>query len=161
MSRLVVVAYPDEQTAERARDKLLRLQKQALIGLDDVVVVIRREGGKVQVKQATSLAGAGAFSGAFWGMLLGLILLMPGLGALLGAAAGAVSGKLIDLGIGDGFIKDVGAALPPGSSALFLRFHRVTPDKVLAEMKVFGGQIIQTNLPEADEAALHEAFAAA
>jgi uncharacterized membrane protein len=39
--------------------------------------------------------------------------------------------------------------------------HPVTPDKVIAEMKEFGGQVIQTNLPEEDEAALKEAFAAA
>jgi uncharacterized membrane protein len=119
------MAYPDEQTAERACDRLPQLQRQELIGLDDAVVVVRREGGKVRVKQAVNLAGSGALSGAFWGMLVGLIFLMPGLGALAGAAAGAISGKLVDFGIDDRFIKDVGAALPPGSSALFLPFHSV------------------------------------
>jgi uncharacterized membrane protein len=139
----------------------LQLQKQALIGLDDAVVVVRRADGKVKIKQAVSLAGSGALSGAFWGMLIGLIFLMPGLGALVGAAAGGLSGKMVDLGIDDRFIKDVGAAIPLGSSALFLLIHQVTPDRVIAEMKQFGGTIIQTNLGEADEAALQEAFAAA
>jgi uncharacterized membrane protein len=161
VGRLVVVAYPGEQVAEQARDRLLQLQKQALIGLDDAVVVVRRADGKVKIKQSISLAGSGALSGAFWGMLIGLIFLMPGVGAVVGAAAGALSGKMVDLGIDDRFIKDVGAALPPGSSALFLLIHRVTPDKVIAEMKEFGGTIVQTNLAEDEEAALQEAFAAA
>lgn len=161
MSHLVVVGYDGEETAERARGRLFELQRQALIGLDDVVVVVRRQSGKVKVKQAINLTGSGALSGAFWGMLVGFIFLAPGLGAVIGASAGALSGKATDLGIDDRFIKDVGEAIPPGSSALFLLFHQVTPDKVLAEMKEFGGRVVQTNLTEEAEAALHEAFDAA
>ncbi len=104
---------------------------------------------------------SGALSGAFWGMLVGFVFLAPGLGALVGATAGALSGRADDLGIDDRFIKDVGEAIPPGSSALFLLFHRVTPDKVLAEMKEFGGRVVQTNLSDEIAAALREAFAAA
>jgi uncharacterized membrane protein len=158
---LVVVAYEDEQTAVQARDKLRQLEKQALIGLDDAVVVVRHADGKVKIKQSTSLTGASALSGAFWGMLIGLIFLMPGLGALVGAATGAISGRLVDIGIDDRFIKEVSAAIEPGSSALFLLIHQATPDRVIAEMKEFGGRVIQTNLSEAQESALQEAFAAA
>ncbi|HEY8446912.1 MAG TPA: DUF1269 domain-containing protein [Thermomicrobiales bacterium] len=161
MGQLVVVAYPEEQIAEQARDKILQLQKQALIGLDDAVVVVRRPNGKVKIKQSVSLAGSSALSGAFWGMLIGFIFLMPVLGALVGATTGALSGKMVDLGIDDRFIKEVGAALQPGTSALFLLIHQVTPDRVISEMKEFGGKIIQTNLSDADETALQEAFAAA
>ncbi|MGH2550955.1 MAG: DUF1269 domain-containing protein, partial [Thermomicrobiales bacterium] len=39
--------------------------------------------------------------------------------------------------------------------------HQATPDKVIAEMKEFGGKIIQTNLSNEQEAALQEAFASA
>jgi uncharacterized membrane protein len=156
-----VVAYDGEETAERARGRLFELQRQALIGLDDVVVVVRRQGGKVKIKQAINLTSTGALSGAFWGMLVGFIFLAPGLGALVGATAGALSGRATDLGIDDRFIKDVGEAIPPGSSALFLLFHQATPDKVLAEMKEFGGRVLQTNLSEDDEAELREAFEAA
>jgi uncharacterized membrane protein len=161
LGNLVVVAYDGEETAERARERLLQLQRQALVGLDDAVVVVRRADGKAKIKQTASLAGAGALSGAFWGLLIGLIFLLPGLGALVGATAGALSGKLVDLGIDDRFIKDVGAAITPGSSALFLLIHQATPERVIAEMKEFGGTIVQTNLSAEDEAALKEAFAAA
>jgi uncharacterized membrane protein len=161
MGQLVVVAYKDEGTAEQARARLFQLQKQALIGLDDAVVVERRANGKVKVKQSMNLVGSTSLSGAFWGFLIGLIFLAPGLGAIVGAASGALTGKLLDIGVDDRFIKEVGSAIAPGSSALFLLIHQVTPDKVLAEMKEFGGTIIQTNLSNDDEAALRELFAAA
>jgi len=72
-SQLVVVAFDDESTAFRVRDKLGELQRQHLIKLDDLAVAARDPEGKVKIKQATDLVGAGALGGAFWGMLIGLI----------------------------------------------------------------------------------------
>ncbi len=66
---------------------------------------------------------------------------------------------MLDLGLDDKFIKEAGQAITPGSSALFLLLHQVTPDKVVAEMKQFGGSVLQTNLTDEEEAALKEAFA--
>jgi uncharacterized membrane protein len=158
---MVVVAYPDEGTAEKARTKLIELQKQELISLSDAVVVVRGLDGKAKIHQAVNLPGAKALSGAFWGALIGMIFLMPLFGAALGAASGAMSGKMMDLGLDDRFIKDAGNAITPGSSALFLLIHKVTPDRVIAEMQQFGGTILQSNLTEEEEARLKEAFASA
>lgn len=158
MSQLVVVAYPDEGTAEKARDKIVELQRQELLKLQDAVVAVRHENGKVKVHQAANLTGAGALSGAFWGMLIGWIFLVPFLGAAIGAAAGALSGKMANFGIDRQFIKDVGDAMPPGSSALFLLLRDVQPDRVIDEMNDFGGKIIKTNLSTEDEALLREEF---
>jgi uncharacterized membrane protein len=93
-------------------------------------------------------------------MLIGMIFLVPFFGAAIGAASGALSGKMLDLGIDDKFIKEAGNAITPGSSALFLLMHQVTPDKVIAEMTQYGGTILQTNLTEEEEARLKEAFSA-
>jgi uncharacterized membrane protein len=158
---MVVVAYDDEGTAEKARTKLVELQKQELISLSDAVVVVRGLDGKAKIHQAVNLPGAKALSGAFWGALIGMIFLMPLFGAALGAASGAMSGKMMDLGLDDRFIKDAGNAITPGSSALFLLIHKVTPDRVIAEMQQFGGTILQSNLTEEEEARLKEAFASA
>lgn len=158
VSTMVVVAYEGEGTAQQARTKLIELQKQELITLSDAVVVVRGADGKAKIQQAINLPGAKALSGAFWGALIGMIFLMPLLGAAIGAASGAMSGKMMDLGLDDRFIKEAGNAITPGSSALFLLIHKATPDRVIAEMREFGGTILQTNMSEEDEARLKEAF---
>ena len=77
MSTLAVFSFDSEAGAERMRDSLARLQTQRLITLDDAAVVVRSMDGKVKVRQAQSLVGAGALGGAFWGMLIGLLFLAP------------------------------------------------------------------------------------
>jgi uncharacterized membrane protein len=51
-----------------------QLQKEELIALDDVTVIIRKPDGKIKVNQATHRVGADAVGGAFWGILIGLFL---------------------------------------------------------------------------------------
>lgn len=160
MSTLVVLAFKDETSAEQMRDKLAALQKQQLISLSDAAVVVRKQDGKVKVKQAVSLVGAGALGGAFWGMLIGLLFWMPWLGLAIGAAAGAVGGALTDVGVDDKFIKEVGEKIQPGQSALFLMVESWTEDKVLDQIKGFGAEVIQTSLSKEDEAKLRAAFGA-
>ena len=160
MSDLIVVAFDNEEGAFKMRDKLFELQKQHLIMLADAAVVVRKPDGKVKVKQAVSLVGAGALGGAFWGMLVGLIFWMPWLGLAVGAAAGALGGKFNDIGVDDDFIKEVGNTIEPGHSALFLLVVSATPDKVADELKDFNGTLIQTSLSSEDEAKLRELFAA-
>ena len=65
MSELIVFAFDTETGASEMRDALGRLQKEHLISLEDAAVVVRREDGKVKVKQAVSLVGAGAWGGLF------------------------------------------------------------------------------------------------
>ena len=160
MSTLVVLAFKDETSAEQMRDKLAALQKQQIISLSDAAVVVRKQDGKVKVKQAVSLVGAGALGGAFWGMLIGLLFWMPWLGLAIGAAAGAVGGALTDVGVDDKFIKEVGEKIQPGQSALFLMVESWTEDKVLDQIKGFGAEVIQTSLSKEDEAKLRAAFGA-
>jgi uncharacterized membrane protein len=92
MSDLYVLAFKTETGAQEAAETIKDLQKQELITLEDAAIVVRREDGKVKVKQAQSLVGAGALGGAFWGMLIGLIFWMPWLGLAIGALSGAVAG---------------------------------------------------------------------
>ena len=90
MSELVVVAFDNATEADALMDKLAKLEKQHLVSLDDAAVVVRKADGKVKVKQAQSLVGAGAVGGAFWGMLIGLLFLAPWLGMAIGALSGAL-----------------------------------------------------------------------
>ena len=51
MSDLVVIAYDDKYKAEEIRLTLLRLQKDYLIDLEDAVVAVKDEEGKVKLNQ--------------------------------------------------------------------------------------------------------------
>ena len=160
MSDLVVLAFKTEDGALQMRDKLMALQKQQLIALEDAAVVIRRQDGKVKVKQAVSLVGSGALGGAFWGMLIGLLFFMPWLGMAAGALGGAIGGKFTDIGVDDKFIKEVGNTIEPGNSALFLLVASATTDKLADELKGTEATVIQTSLSKEAEAKLHDFFAA-
>ena len=89
-------------------------------------------------------------------MLIGLIFLNPLVGAAIGAGAGALSGKLRDIGISDKFMKELGETLTAGTSALFVLVRKVTPDKVLEELKGFKGKVLKTSLTADKEEELRE-----
>jgi uncharacterized membrane protein len=166
MSDLVAVSFKGEDTADQVLNKLAALQKEHLIDLEDACVVVRDASGNVRLKQAMNLVGAGAasggLSGAMWGTLIGLLFLNPlaGLltGAAFGAGTGALSGALVDYGIDDEFIRSLGATIEPGSSALFVLVRRVTPDKVLPELRPFRGTVLRTSLSTEQEERLRQAL---
>ena len=159
MSTLVVIGYDDPFKAQEVRLMLAKMQKDYLIDLEDAVVVVKDEKGKVKLHQAVNLTAAGAVSGGFWGTLIGLIFLNPLLGLAVGATAGAVSGALTDVGIDDKFMKELAGQMNPGSSALFILVRKATPDKVLEEIKGTGGHVLKTSLSHDDEAKLQAALA--
>ena len=146
MSDLVVIGFDDEHTAFEMRAELVKLQKEYLIEMEDVVVVTKDGKGKVKLHQAMNLTAAGAMGGSFWGMLIGMIFLNPLVGAAVGAGAGALSGKLADVGIDDKFMQELGETLTPETSALFVLVRKATPDKVLEGLKKFKGKVIKTSL---------------
>lgn len=161
MSNLIVIAYDDPFKAEEIRTKLRKMQQEYLIDLEDAVVVVKNEKGKVKLHQMYNLTGMGAVSGGFWGTLIGLIFLNPLLGLAVGAAAGAVSGALSDVGIDDDFIKQLAGQFKNNSSLLFVLVRKATPDKVLAELQGTGGTVIKTSLTHEDEEKLQAALTAA
>ena len=129
------------------------------IELDDVVVVERKEDGKVKLHQP-SLGGLGAASGALWGGLIGLIFFVPLFGMAIGAAAGAAGGALSDTGVDDDFMKRLGEELAPGNAALIVLVRNMSADKVLPQIRI-PGTVIQTSLSNEDEQRLQEALDAA
>lgn len=160
MSSLVAVVFEDETSAFEMRMALQRMQKEFLIDMEDAAVVTRNDKGKVKLDQVTSLTAAGAIGGGFWGMLLGFIFMNPLVGAAVGAATGGFMGRMTDIGVDDKVMREVGQAMKPGSSALFVLVRRATMDKVLEGLKPFAGKgkIFQTSLNKDDESALREAL---
>lgn len=169
MSDLIVIVYPSEQKAEEVRQRLLELQKEYAVELEDAVIAVRSEDGRIRLNQLLNPTRAGALTGSLWGLLLGVIFLMPAFGpaigavagAAVGAATGAITGALTDLGIDDDFIKQLANTLNPGNAALFLLVRKMTADKLLEHIKGTGGTVLRTSLDRSKEEALRAALAEA
>ena len=148
MSDLIVVAFKDEATAFEMRAELVRMQKEYLMEMEDVVIVTRTEGGEVQLHQAVNLTASGALGGGFWGAMVGMLFLNPLIGAAVGAGAGALAGRAADIGINDDFMRDVGQSLEKGGSAVCVLVRKMTADKVLERLSAFRarGRVVQTSL---------------
>lgn len=160
MSTLVAIAYNDPYRAEEVPTTLRKMHRDYLVDIDDAVVAIKDEKGRIRLDQPHNLTAAGAVSGGFWGALIGLLFMAPPLGMAVGAAAGAVSGALTDVGINDGFMKELAATLKPGSSVLFALVNTASPDRVLDELKGTGRKILRSSLSHEDEARLQKALSA-
>ena len=161
MSDLVFIAFESEKHAEEVREKVLEMQREYLIEVEDAVIAVRDENGRVKLNQLIHPARTGAVSGAFWGMLIGWLFLMPVAGAAVGAAGGALGGSLVDVGINDDDMKrQANEALKPGTAGLFLLIRKMTTDKVLEDLKGVGGTVIRTSFDNAKEEALRKALEA-
>jgi uncharacterized membrane protein len=159
MSDLIVIGYPDEATAERVWQELVRLQDDYLVDLEDAAIIRRDTNGKLHVTTPAHHAVAwGSLSGMFWGVLIGVLFLFPiapltGIaGGLLGAALGAAD----DLGIKEDFKRRVQNLVQPGTSAIMMIVRKATMDKVLDALRPYGGTVLQTSLPrDAEQQLMH------
>jgi uncharacterized membrane protein len=147
---LVVLGYPDEPTAKVVYLKVEELQRELIID-GTAAVLTRSADGRIHVETPTGAVGSGAAAGALWGGLFGLLFLVPVGGLILGGIMGAMMGKLADAGIDDEFRAQVQAVLQPGRSAVVLIFTKVTPDKALAALAPYGGEVLQTSLTKETE----------
>jgi uncharacterized membrane protein len=158
MGSLVVVGFPKAEEAEQVRRELVDIQREQLIALEDAVVVEHDSEGQVHLRQAINLTATGALGGGFWGTLVGLLFLNPLLGAAVGAGVGAASGSLSDIGINDGFMRELGETPPRGSAALCLLVREATPDRVIERLRahVHHAKLLRSNLSHTDEDQLRE-----
>ena len=160
MATLVAIGYPDQGTAEQARDTVSKLEAELVIQADQVAAISRDMEGKYHVHTSHSgaSAGAGAMWGGFWGFLFGLLFFIPFFGLALGAGMGALFGHFGEKGIDKAFQQQVRDHLQPGTSALFMVIEHATPDKAIAALQQYGGTVIKTSLSDDDTKKLQEAL---
>ena len=160
MATLVAIGYPDQGTAEQARETVARLESELVIQADQVAAISRDMEGKyhVHTTHGGASAGAGAAWGGFWGFLFGLLFFIPFFGLALGAGMGALFGHFGEKGIDKAFQQQVRDHLHPGTSALYMEFEQMTEDKAIAALQQYGGTVIKTSLSEEDTKKLQEAL---
>lgn len=160
MATLVAIGYPDEVTAEQARQTVSDLEQELIIQADQVASISRDANGKyhVHTSHGGASAGGGAAWGGFWGLLFGILFFIPFAGLALGAGMGALFGHLGEKGIDKAFQQQVRDHLQPGTSALFMVIEQATPDKAIAALQRYGGTVIKTSLSDEDTQRLQEAL---
>ena len=162
MATLTAMKFDAPDGAEKMLGVLESAQKQALITIIDAATVSWPQGTrKPKTRQLHHLAGAGALDGAFWGLLFGLIFFVPILGVAIGAGICALTASMVDVGIDDNFIKQTREQVTEGTSALFLLSQDAVIDRIVPEVEAAGlhPTLISTNLSQAEEDKLREAFA--
>src|ERR1700716_3096669 len=160
MATLVAIGYPDQVTAERARQTVSELERELIIQADQVASISRDLEGKyhVQTNHGGEGAGGGAWWGGFWGFLFALFFFTPFAGLALGAGMVALFGHFGKQGIDKAFQQQVRDYVKPGTSALFLVIEQVTPDKAVAALEQYGGTVIKTSLSDEDTAKVQAAL---
>jgi uncharacterized membrane protein len=160
-SNLTVIVFEDEQRADEGRLKLMKLQKEGFIELEDAVVVVKGQDGTARYHQMRKPARKGGLAGSITGLIVGSIFFSPLIGAVFGAAAGAVSAALDDMGVDDKFMKDLAKKFKPGSSALFTLVRKADPERVREAFLGFGGKVLVNSVSRQREAAIQRLLDAA
>jgi uncharacterized membrane protein len=161
MSDLIIIGYPDEDTAQQVWGELVKLQRDYLVDLEDAAIIRRDQKGKLHVTTPAHHAVAwGSLSGLFWGVLIGLLFLFPlaPLAGVAGGLIGAAFGAAGDLGIKDEFKQRVQELVQPGTSAILVILRKATMDKFLDALRPYGGTVLQTSLPHDAEQKLMQSL---
>jgi uncharacterized membrane protein len=155
MNQLVVIGFDHFDDARDALRKLRDLERQGRVRFEDTALVERDPDGTVHVKNEVSgTTESATVIGAIAGGILGFMF--PLAGMAIGAAAGAAIGAALDTGVSSGFVDDVKTTLRPGRSALFLVIKEADVDAVMAALRSYRGDVIQTTLSTEAEEALRE-----
>jgi uncharacterized membrane protein len=180
MAQLVVVGFKkDMYRASAVLNDLQSLNDDWVVDLQDAVAAYRDYNGKLHVDQSYQMTtGEGAAWGGLMGSLIGLTIaaipftggasavaagtLAAGAagGAALGAGAGAVDASWWkeDFGIPDDFVKEVGAMIQPGDSAIYALLRTANPDLLIAQFRGYGGTILSTTLTRDQQAKVEQAL---
>jgi uncharacterized membrane protein len=117
---MFVAAFVDERAADVALESLKQAKRSGEFYYDDAAIIRSDDKGKIHIKETGDMStGKGAGIGALIGGVIG-ILGGPA-GVAVGAGAGAAIGGIAahhDAGFSQDSLKELGAALVPGSSAL-------------------------------------------
>lgn len=151
-----VIGYPTRERATEALGLITQLGKTKTLTLKDAAVVVHTLEGRVEVEQARELsAGQGAIAGGVAGLLLGLAVGAVVPATLIGLAGGGTFGVL-DTGIDNRRLRELGAELKPGAAALGVLVEEVDWPLVRKRVASLGGQPIVLELSDDALSALRE-----
>jgi uncharacterized membrane protein len=170
---LIATGFKDPYRASEVLNELQRQGFKWVVDLDQAVVVRHKELSEFKVQVCLDLTTEDVSAWArLWGSFLSLALFVPSTERMvdaagdLSAATGARANANIEarkivpdvrwwrenLCISDEFVRDVGAMIQPGDSALFMLLHTNELGVVLRQLRNRGGTPLHTTLsPEQDQ----------
>jgi uncharacterized membrane protein len=159
MNTLTVWCLPTPEAADEALPLMVTLVADGTASVDDAALVSWPPGRrKPSARTLGGLARPGRLWGGFWGLLLGLIFLTPIAGPSFGAAAGALAGSLADFGVEDDFIRDVRAAVTPGTSAVFVVSTATSAQRLAKALGALDIRTLSSRLSPEQEQRLRDAL---
>jgi uncharacterized membrane protein len=162
MAELVVLAFADRATAERALEELQRLQDEAhTLTLKDWALVVREGEDHLAVTRSSEpprTRSWGALAGGVMGLIIGGLLFAPLAGLMVGALLGAARGRREESGVAPAFAGELSAALESGEAALFLYVVSADADRAIEALHPFAPRVVRTSLSPEDEATLRSRF---
>ena len=145
MNQLIVIAFDHFADARQAMKSLRELEHEKRIRFEDTAIVERDPDGTAHVtNEVSGTTETAAVAGAIIGGLLAFVF--PPAGIAIGAALGAVVGMSFDNGVSGEFVDEVKKTLRPGRSALFLVVKQSDADSLMAVLRPYSGDLIQTTL---------------
>jgi uncharacterized membrane protein len=180
VSELLVVGFPDTHRAAQVAYELQRIDPRWTSELALAVTIAWQDDGRLLIHQTVDPAAheSAAWSG-LWAALIREALLVPNTdrlpaasraaqAALAGGEAGPApappslppSWWVERLGIPEEFMRDIGALVEPGHSAMFLYPHALDPTRATQVLRRFGGTVLRCPLDEAQDARIQAVLAA-
>ena len=156
--QLIVAAFKTESGAEQALKQLKAAKKEHLIKIENAAVIRKDTQGKLHISETGDMKGGkGAAIGGVTGAALGILTGGATL-AIAGATAliGGLAAKLRDSGFKDDRLKQLGASLRPGTSAIVAVIDHVWVAELEHELREAGADVV-TEAISADVAAQLEA----
>lgn len=135
-TQVVIAAFHEEEVAAQVANALKEAKKQNELYYRNVAVIRKDEAGKVKVQETGDMsAGPGAGVGALIGGAFGLLAGPAGVaaGSAAGAVIGGIGAALIDSGLDNERLAQIGDVLQPGNSAVIAVFEEVKVDKTTME----------------------------
>ncbi len=161
VSELVVIAYQDRLRAPEVLLELRRRDWEWLADLENAVVVMRDEDGKIGIQFSVNDAVSDWQAWTrVWSAFLTQALLEP-VGPLPALSSIDVGWWTRTIGISDSFVRDVGSLLGPGDSAILMLLQTPISGADVRRLRNYGGTLLHTTLNPGQEEVLKAALAAA
>ncbi len=148
MSEVLAVAFDEPGAAADVLHKLRSHAADHLVELEDACVARRGADGRLQLIQA--IGHRLPLPGRFWHELVHHLLHH-------GRPADPPDPGTPDCRLEIGFCRQVGAALRPGTSALFVLVHDATAEALIESLQRHRGRILRSTLPKTEEQAIEAA----